>query len=159
MSIRTRTETKKLEPQIDPDLLGDPDDDDDRETALENAFLGSQEFDGVEMRPVTIGSLTLLQRAGNKLFFGDASNSIFDVGAFVLIHGEDTAHEARRAIINGGGIFDEMVYDFLDRPGMQRKIISFQPVIESMLAEYTKTETIEIGSGEGAKKKRGNRAS
>ena len=156
MSIRKRTETKPIE--HDFDRAPDPDDD-DRTQALEKGLLDvTPQFDGMDLRPVSAGTVMLMQRSGNRLFYGDTSNALADVAAFVLIHNEETSREARRAIYANDTSFDEMVFQFLDDVGIQQKITDFTPVISAMMEEYVKTQTVALGAGmEGGGKKSGHR--
>jgi len=156
MSIRKRTETKPIERDID--LAPDPDDD-DRTQALEKGLLDvTPQFDGMDLRPVSAGTVMLMQRSGNRLFYGDTTNALADVAAFVLIHNEETSREARRAIYANDTSFDEMVFQFLDDVGIQQKITDFTPVISAMMEEYVKTQTVAMGTGTaGAGKKSGRR--
>jgi hypothetical protein len=156
MSIRKRTETKAIERDID--LAPDPDDD-DRTQALEKGLLDVMpQFDGMSLRPVSAGTVNLMQRSGNRLFYGDTSNALADVAAFVLIHNEETSLDARRAIYAKDDSFDEMIFQFLDEPGIQQKITDFTPVISAMMEEYVKTQTVAMGTGTaGAGKKSGRR--
>jgi pyruvate dehydrogenase complex dehydrogenase (E1) component len=156
MSIKRRTETKTIERDID--LAPDPDDE-GRNEALESGLLDvTPQFDGMDLRPVSAGTVMLMQRSGNKLFYGDTSNALADVAAFVLIHSELTSHDARRAIYAKDDSFDEMVFQFLDEPGIQQKITDFTPVISQMMEDYVKTQTVAMGTGTaGAGKKSGRR--
>jgi hypothetical protein len=156
MSIKRRTETKPIERDID--LAPDPDDD-DRTQALEKGLLDvTPQFDGMDLRPVSAGTVNLMQRSGNQLFYGDTSNALADVAAFVLIHNEETSRDARRAIYAKDFSFDEMVFQFLDEPGIQQKITDFTPVISQMMEDYVKTQTVAMGTGTaGAGKKSGPR--
>jgi len=156
MSIRKRTETKAIERDID--LAPDPDDE-GRNEALESGLLDvTPQFDGMDLRPVSAGTVNLMQRSGNRLFYGDTSNALADVAAFVLIHNEETSLDARRAIYAKDDSFDEMIFQFLDEPGIQQKITDFTPVISAMMEEYVKTQTVAMGTGTaGAGKKSGPR--
>jgi hypothetical protein len=154
MKTRKRTETTPIE--RDPDLMPDPDDE-GREEALERGFLEGPNFDGDPLRPVSAGTVMLMQRSGNRLFHGDTSNALADVAAFVLIHSSGVGREARRAIYAGDNTFDEMVFEFLDEPGIEGKIAAFTPTITAMMEDYQKTQTVAIGGGEGAGKKSGRR--
>jgi hypothetical protein len=156
MSIRKRTETKPIERDID--LAPDPDDE-GRNDALEKGLLDvTPQFDGMDLRPVSAGTVNLMQRSGNQLFYGDTSNALADVAAFVLIHNEETSLDARRAIYAKDDSFDEMIFQFLDEPGIQQKITDFTPTISAMMEEYVKTQTVAMGTGQaGAGKKSGPR--
>jgi hypothetical protein len=156
MSIRKRTETKPIERDID--LAPDPDDE-GRNDALEKGLLDvTPQFDGMDLRPVSAGTVNLMQRSGNRLFYGDTSNALADVAAFVLIHNEETSLDARRAIYAKDDSFDEMIFQFLDEPGIQQKITDFTPTISAMMEDYVKTQTVAMGTGTaGAGKKSGPR--
>jgi hypothetical protein len=150
MSLRKRTETKAIEPDID--LAPDPDDE-GRDIALERGLVaGTPQFDGMALRPVSAGTIMLMQRSGNRLFYGDASNALADVAAFVLIHSETFGQDARRAIYKADTSFDELVFQFLDEPGIQQKITEFSPIISAMMEDYAKTQTVSLGSGASVKK-------
>jgi hypothetical protein len=155
MSIKRRTETKPIERDIDLS----PDPDDERDMALERSMLDTAPaFDGEALRPVSAGTIALMQRSGNRLFYGDSTNAMADVAAFVLLHSEETSHEARRAIYRGDNQFDEMVFQFLDAPKMQQKVLEFTPIIAEMMQDYIKTQTVSMGAGsEAAVKKSGRR--
>jgi hypothetical protein len=156
MSIKKRTETKPIERDID--LAPDPDDE-GRNDALEKGLLDvTPQFDGMDLRPVSAGTVNLMQRSGNRLFYGDTTNALADVAAFVLIHNEETSLDARRAIYAKDDSFDEMIFQFLDEPGIQQKITDFTPTISAMMEEYVKTQTVAMGTGTaGAGKKSGRR--
>jgi hypothetical protein len=155
MSIRKRTETKPIEQDID--LAPDPDD--NRDLALERSLADSVSFDGLPLRSVSAGTIALLQRSGNKLFFGDTSNFLCDIAGFIILHSDPFfAAEARKAIYRNDGSFDEMVFEFLDQPGIQEKITAFSPTLKQMLDDYTSTQTVSLGGGTGdAPKKSGSR--
>jgi hypothetical protein len=156
MSIKKRTETKPIERDID--LAPDPDDD-DRTQALSRGLLTPRlEFDGMELRPLTAGTHDLLQVVSLRLLAGDTSRIMHDIGAFILIHAEETREDARRAIYQSPGDFEDMVFEFIDHPGMMKKMGDFQPTLLRMMQDFQKTETIAMGAGmEGGGKKSGRR--
>jgi hypothetical protein len=152
MPVIKKTETKYL----DPDIELDPEDK-ERDEALERAFVehDSLSFDGVHLRPVSAGTIMLLQRSKNRLLMGDTSNVIADAAAFVLIHAEDNS-ATRQAIFRNE--LDELVYQFLDETeDAQKKLMEFSPVIARMMQDYLKTQTTSLESGAGLKKKSGRR--
>jgi hypothetical protein len=154
MSIRKRTETKTIEQDID--LAPDPDE--SRDLSLERSLADSVSFDGMPLRSVSAGTIALLQRSGNRLFFGDTSNFLCDIAGFLILHSDpDFAAEARKAIYRNDGSFDEMIFDFLDRPDIQGKITTFSPTLKQMLDDYTATQTVTLGGTGEAGKKNGNR--
>jgi hypothetical protein len=156
MSIKRRTETKPIERDID--LAPDPDDD-DRMVALSRGILTpTLEFDGMELRPLTAGTHDLLQVVSLRLMAGDTSRVMHDIGAFILIHAEETSKEAWRAIYQSPEEFENMVFEFIDQPGMMKKMSDFQPTLLRMMEDFQKTETISMGTGTaGAGKKSGRR--
>jgi hypothetical protein len=153
MPIKNKTQSKDLE--VAADILLDPEDQ-ERDDALQRAFIEHDilEFDGIPLRPFTLGTLTLLQQSGNRLLVNDTSNSIADTAGFILIHEEDN-RAARKAIKNGE--FEDMIFEFLDQlENGQTKLKNFIPTIARMVEDYTKTQTQDI-SGEPVKKKSGRR--
>jgi hypothetical protein len=153
MPVKTRTETKT----IDHDLVFDPDDNPEREESLARAFVehDSLTFDGLPLRPVTAGTIMLMQRANNRLLLGDTSNVMADAAGFILIHTEDNK-PARRAIF--GGSFDDYLFEFLDSlEHAQSKLMGFAPTIARMMEDYANSQTQSLSTESNAFKKKSGR--
>ena len=82
----------------DTDLELEPNE--SRDLALERGIAehDALEFDGKPIRPITAGSMAIMQRTKNGLIFGDGSNLLFDSASFVILHTDDEAKfkQARR---------------------------------------------------------------
>jgi hypothetical protein len=109
-----------------------PDQDDLREEALERAFVqhDTLEFNGKPIRPISAGSMAMLQRTKNGLIFGDSSNSLFDLASFILIHTDDEKEfkAVRRTIFSGD--WPEYVINWMDStPDVLAKLTVFVPTI------------------------------
>jgi len=158
MQIKKTTKTKEL----DIDLQLDADDNPEREESLASAFLeaDTKDFDGIKLRPITLGTMAIMQRAKLRLLVGDTSNMLSDVAAFILIHDEDSLL-ARKAIYAGNGEFEELIFQFLDTlENAESKLTEFAPNITKMFEDYSRTQTQTIGAqSQGHKKKYGSRVS
>jgi hypothetical protein len=156
MSIKRRTETKPIERDID--LAPDPDDDERTQALSRGLLTPTLEFDGMELHPFSAGTHDLLQVVSLRLLAGDTSRVLHDIGAFILVHADETRKDARRAIYQNPDDFEDMVFEFLDQPGMMKKLTEFQPTLIQMMEDFQKTETISMGTGTaGAGKKSGHR--
>jgi hypothetical protein len=149
--------TKKVETSVDLDMLPEPEDT-DRNDALERGFLEHDtiQFDGESLRPVSAGTLALLQRTNNGFLRGDTSRALEDAAGFVLIHRETNAG-VRRAIY--ANEFEDLVFEYLDTlPGAQDKLTGFADTISRMFEDYTRALTTPLsGGGDVAKKNYGAR--
>lgn len=118
--------------------------DDAREVALERGILehDTLEFNGKSIRPISAGSMAILERTRNGLILGDASSLLFDAAAFVILHtdDEDLFRAARRAAFSPD--WPGYVVDWLDAtPEVHQKLIEFAPNIRRMREDYAKTIT------------------
>lgn len=155
-----RTETKEL----DVDFIDDPSEEgkEEREAALGRAFTqhDTLEFDGMELRPITGGTMDLMAQANCRMFHGDQTRLLRDCAAFILLHQADTglSRRARRILYADPLDFEEEIFQFLDKPGIVEKITEFAPVLSKMMADFTGTQTTALASGDtkgSAKKKSG----
>lgn len=141
MPINTRTETKDITPESTDFEL-----DEERGIKLENSHLSAEsQFDGKLVRPISAGSMAMLQRTKNGLIFGDATSLLFDTAAFVLIHIDDETHFAtvRRAIFKGD--WPEFVINWLDsNEGVHSKLSRFAPRIRDLMNEYGASLTRQL---------------
>jgi len=132
-----------MDPELDPDET--------RDIALERGFAEHDTliFNGKAIRPVSAGSMAILQRIKNGLIFGDASNALYDAAGFLLIHtdAEDGFRAARRAAF--GPDWSEYVINWLDAtPDAHAKIQKFAPVIVRLLSDYGQSLTRSLESHE-----------
>jgi hypothetical protein len=128
------------------DLLPDPEDT-PRDEALARAFTAhdAMTFDGKPIRPVSAGSMAMLQRTRNGLIFGDSSNLLFDAAGFVIIHTDDETlfKSARRAAWSAD--WPAYVIDWLDAvPDAQAKLTLFAPKIAELMNDYGQALTTSL---------------
>lgn len=146
MAIKNTTKTTDISNLVDS--MPDPEDA-ERDLHLEKGLLSECEtVEGIELQPITGGTMALLQRSGNKLIWGETDNIFFDVAGFVLLHSKDTAKQARAAIYANAktNAFDEMIFEFLD--GMENsgeRIAKLAEHVSNALRDYYSTETQQIG--------------
>jgi hypothetical protein len=125
------------------DLLPDPEDD-PRDASLMRAYTqhDTLAFDGKAIRPVSAGSMAIMEKVRNGLIFGDKSSLLFDTAAFVLLHTDDekTFRAARRAAWSND--WSEFVINWLDAtPDVHAKLTAFAPAIREMMNDYGKSLT------------------
>ena len=102
-------------------------------------------FEGKPIRPISAGSMALLERTKNGIIFGDATSILFDSAAFVLLHTDDerTFAPCVRAIFDGK--WPQMVIDWLDRTkDAQTKLTDFVPQIVQLRKDYAAALTRQV---------------
>jgi hypothetical protein len=142
-----KTNTTSREVFSEADLATDSDD--IREPALERAFTqhDSLEFDGKPIRPISAGSMAIMQRTKNGLIFGDSTNLLFDAASFVIIHTDEETQfkAARRAAF--GPDWPGYVIDWLDATeAAQAKLTQFAPQIAELMNDYGSALTKQLES-------------
>jgi hypothetical protein len=142
-----KTNTTSREVFSEADLATDSDD--IREAALERAFTqhDSLEFDGKPIRPVSAGSMAMMQRTKNGLIFGDKSNLLFDTASFVIIHTDDERAFRRVKDEAKGDNWFGYVIDWLDATeAAQAKLTQFAPQIAELMNDYGSALTKQLES-------------
>lgn len=137
------------------DLLDQSLDIDDREAALERAFTqhDSLMFMGEKLKPLSIATFSLMQRAGIKIL--GARMEIMDIAGFILLHSSDEKknREARSAVWRGVDAWSEYVFKYLEgNPDIMEHIIANQSVFLRMLEDFVQVQTKSMSSGELKKK-------
>ena len=139
MPVKTKTETKPL---VDPDLIGDPDDEINLKSAGAALLSPEQTVPGFALRPVTASIMALLQMHGNQLIYGDTSRMLLDAAMFCCLCAEDDDefNEARKIAVRGD--FAGYVLDWMDaRPEAHTTLLQAAPSISQSLADYWNTLT------------------
>lgn len=135
---------------------------DDRDTALERGFThhDTLEFRGKPLKPLTIATHSVLQRAGNRLVMGNSEAPFADAAGFVLIHSADPdeARRARNVVWKGKEAWNEFIYEYLDaNPDISGDLMEAIPMFRRMIDDFGKALTKSVG-GENGKKKYGPQA-
>lgn len=131
-------------------------DSDDRDTALERGFTqhDTLAFRGKQLRPMTIGTYSVLQRAGNKLVTGGSDAPFADAAGFVLIHSADDseAKEARKQVWRGREAWNEYVHEFMEAdPDIAADLFEAIPTFRKMIDDFVRALTKSV-SADGKKK-------
>jgi hypothetical protein len=103
------------------------------------AFGGNQEIHGLELRPVTAATWSLLSRLGNHFVTGvPSSDNAFAVYSFVYLHSKPLS-EIRRRI----AVIDDLradIYDFMDARPVE-DMFAFLPWITAQMEHVAATIT------------------
>ncbi len=136
---------------------------DDREEALRRGFTQHDTlmFMGKPLRPMTAGTLDLLQKTGNRLLAGGQETPFSDIAGFALLHiADEEQHRAVRGYVwRGKAAWNEYVYQFLnDTPHVEAELRDASPAFRQIISDYTKGITKFANGSEEVKKKCGPQA-
>jgi hypothetical protein len=135
---------------------------DDREEALSRGFTQHDTlvFMGKRLRPMTAGTLDLLQKTGNRLLAGGQETPFSDIAGFALLHilDEDEHRSIRAEVWRGRASWNEYVYQFLNgTPNVEAELRDAAPAFRQIINDYTQGIT-RAANGSEAKKKYGPQA-
>ena len=130
---------------------------DDREDALRRGFSqhDTLTFMGKRLRPMTAGTLDLLQKTGNRLLAGGQETPFSDIAGFALLHiaDEDQHKTVRAKVWQGRASWNEYVYQFLnDTPEVEAELRDASPAFRKIIADYTNVITRPANASDGKKK-------
>jgi hypothetical protein len=130
---------------------------DDRDEALRRGFSqhDTLTFMGKRLRPMTAGTLDLLQKTGNRLLAGGQETPFSDIAGFALLHiADEDQHKAVRAQVwKGRSAWNEYVYQFLnDTPNVEVELRDASPAFRKIIADYTSVITRPANAMDGKKK-------
>jgi hypothetical protein len=133
---------------------------DDREEALQRGFTqhDTLTFMGKPLRPMTAGTLDLLQKTGNRLLAGGQETPFSDIAGFALLHisNEDEHRSIRREVWRGRESWNEYIYQFLNgTPNVEAELRDAAPAFRQIINDYTQGIT-KTANGAEAKKKCGH---
>ena len=136
------------------DLDFDPE---DRNPALERGFTQHDTliFRGKTLRPMTVGTYSVLQRSGNKLISGGSADPFGDAVGFLLLHSADPdeSKEARRKVWAGQAAWNEYVYEYMEEhPDIHEDLLAAIPMFHRMIADFTKALTKSVSALDSKKK-------
>lgn len=112
-----------------------------RSGLLEQAALGAnQDINGLELRPITAATWSLLSRLGNGFITGQTENNdyAFSVYSFVYLHSKPLS-EIRRRIATIDDLRGD-IYEFMDTRPVE-DLFSFVPFITSQMEQVAATIT------------------
>ena len=130
---------------------------DDRDEALRRGFTqhDTLTFMGKRLRPMTAGTLDLLQKTGNRLLAGGQETPFSDVAAFALLHLADEKEHAivRSNVWRGRAAWNEYVYAFLnDTPNIEAELKDAAPAFRQIISDYSQGLTKSVNGDDGKKK-------
>ena len=134
---------------------------DDRDEALARGFTqhDTLTFLGKPLRPMTAGTLDLLQKTGNRLLQNDQATPFSDMAGFALLHVQDEkeAKKIRAEVWKGRAAWNEYIYRFLDEtPNVEEELKNAANAFRQIIEDYSKGIT-RMNGDLNAKKKTGDR--
>jgi hypothetical protein len=138
----------------DLDAMLDPE---DRDAALERGFTqhDTLEFRGKPLKPLSVATYSVLQRAGNRLVLGGSTDPFGDAMGFILIHSADPkeSREARARVWAGAASWNEYVFNYLDEhPDVHEDLFAAIPMFRAMIDDFAKAVTKSVSAGDLKKK-------